>query len=128
MPTENTGPNNLTPWLKGQSGNPGGRPKVREELAARIREFGPDLVDRLLAIANGRAEPERAAPSAGEQTKAIQLLLAYGYGRPTDYVEVAGENGGPLRIEVDELLVLTTGELRKRLAALTADGAKTTKG
>src|SRR5262245_61595650 len=79
------------PWQfrPGVSGNPNGRPKGVAALAQRIRretkagrtlvEF---LVDRML---RGRTDQARIQAAA--------LLLAYGFGKPVQQLEVSGPGG-----------------------------------
>ncbi|MCC6747971.1 MAG: hypothetical protein IT371_09955 [Deltaproteobacteria bacterium] len=73
-------PNRFRP---GQSGNPRGRPRIAVELREPIREWTPELLERLRAIAlEGRNQ---------DATRAIQLLLAYGWGEPRQAPEVKEE-------------------------------------
>jgi hypothetical protein len=48
-PTQNSGRNsgNLRPWRKGQSGNPGGRPRYAPEHRARCRELAELALEKL---------------------------------------------------------------------------------
>lgn len=63
-------------WQKGQSGNPGGRPKVNRTLQELAREHMPDTVAKLVAL---RDDPE--APHS-VQLGAANALLDRGFGRP----------------------------------------------
>lgn len=65
-------------WSKGVSGNPGGRPKRGEAIAelARDQIHKHDLIAKLGEIAAGKNA------DVPDQIRAIQLLLAYGYGPP----------------------------------------------
>jgi hypothetical protein len=95
---------NLKPWRKGQSGNPAGRPRVGLAIAeqARTEIARRDLVGKLGAIAAGKSS---------QQVKAIELLLAYAYGRPK--AEVALEHSGATQGPTNAAAVL-----RERLDAL----------
>ena len=67
------------PWPKGQSGNPKGRPPIGAAIAEAARDEieRRSLVGKLGTIAAGRG---------GQAVKAIELLLAYAYGRPRNEV------------------------------------------
>ena len=75
----------------GQSGNPGGRPKLALEFRTRCREFmdeeGWNLLVRL-ATTEGR-----------EQIHALRFIAEQGYGRAVQSVESVGERS--LRIILD---------------------------
>jgi hypothetical protein len=81
-------------WAKGQSGNPRGRPRVGTAIAdlARRQVDKHKLVETLGYIAAG----QRASVDVDQQLRAIQLLLAYGYGPP----RAENEAPGGLKIEV----------------------------
>lgn len=78
-------------WKKGQSGNPGGKPKVAAEVKALAREYGAEAIDKLVALMRG-AEDEKT------QLNAAESLLDRGYGRPTQ--AISGDDGGPVRVDV----------------------------
>lgn len=80
------------PFQKGQSGNPGGRPKEAAEVKALAREHGAEAVAKLLQLMRSaeREETQRAA--------AIDLLDR-GYGRPTQAIEGEIRNAIVFRIE-----------------------------
>jgi hypothetical protein len=63
------------PFKKGESGNPGGRPKVTAELRALARVHAPDAIKELVRLAiKAKNETARVA--------AIRELLDRGYGKP----------------------------------------------
>ena len=69
-----------TRWQKGQSGNPGGRPKTPEYLKDRIRSLSDKAVDAL----------EQALASDDDRVKiqAAQILLDRGYGKSAQQADV----------------------------------------
>jgi len=74
-----------------------GRPKMRDTVTGHLREFmlGDDekagIVDALIVKA-----------MKGD-TRAIELCLHYGIGKPTDKVEVSGPDGGPITHATEDL-------------------------
>ena len=78
-------------FTKGQSGNPGGRPKGSAELRDLARHHAPEAIDRLVKIMRD-GEDRVAATAAG-------LLLDRGYGRPASILDGDGE-GAPLMVVI----------------------------
>jgi hypothetical protein len=107
----------------GQSGNPGGRPKLLKELKDKIQLRGDELVEKLFSIAVDPPKVRKTGrkvfidgPSARERVMAIEKLLAYAYGRPVLAVEVSGPGGGP--VQTRDIDKLTSAERAKRLVEL----------
>ena len=68
------------PFKKGESGNPGGRPKLIAELRELARAHAPDAIKELARLAiKARSEATRVA--------AIRELLDRGYGKAQQIVE-----------------------------------------
>ena len=105
-------PKQLTPFKKGQSGNPAGRPKVAREFAERMREAfnTPDpvhrrsLTDVVLKLAFDDGSPK--------QTWAIQFVAAYGIGLPKRSLDDEA-----VKALAAEMLENLLDEARKRKAA-----------
>ena len=75
-----------TRWRKGQSGNPGGRPKVIGDLQEQARQWAPEALDALREIAASRDAP----PSA--RVSAAVALLDRGYGKPAQSIDAKVSN------------------------------------
>lgn len=105
------------PFKKGQSGNPGGRPKRIPRYVAEVRKIEPALWARLISIAQ---EGEHK-----DALRALELLLAYSRGRPVQRAEVSGPDGGPIGVASDARAILADPEARAVLQriALAAHGA-----
>ncbi len=70
-------------FVKGKSGNPGGRPKVSDEFKAKARKIVDDLVLQ---------KWEQEIRSEGEHwVKCTELVTAYALGKPAQAVEVSGD-------------------------------------
>jgi hypothetical protein len=75
------------PIQKGQVLNPGGRPKLPEELKAAFRAAAPEALEVLEKVMRST----KAAPAA--RIKAAEVILNRGYGTPTQSVELTNPDG-----------------------------------
>lgn len=87
------------PFVKGQSGNPGGRPKALKDVEEIARSHTPAAMQTLAAICVDPEQPGAARVSAAN------ALLDRGWGKPSQPVEHSGEvrnrviSGEPLTTE-----------------------------
>ena len=87
-------------FRKGQSGNPGGRPKVLGEVQELARQYAPKAIVELARLAlKAKNETARIA--------AIRELLDRGYGRPRQVMEVSVPADNPLQLLLDEIDALS---------------------
>ncbi len=100
-------------WVKGVSGNPGGRPKKNFTLATECQKFTPEIVANMVAIMRGEAirRSTRKKGSRGMQVvtedrpefsdriRAMEWLADRGWGKAPSVI--AGPGGvGPAEIIV----------------------------
>ena len=77
------------PWQKGQSGNPGGRPKIAAEVKAEAQKYTAEAVETLVRWM--RSDDPQAS------IRAATALLDRGCGRPEQAVALTGtEQNRPL--------------------------------
>jgi hypothetical protein len=82
-------------WEKGgPSPNPGGRPKEVAEVKELARVHTAAAIETLVRLLNG-PDPKASVAAARE-------LLDRGYGRPSQALEVTGEDGKPLFARLPE--------------------------
>ena len=70
-----------TPFRKGQSGNPSGRPKLPRDLVAAAKAHSVEMLDVLITLARDANTP----PSA--RITAATAVLDRGHGKPTVSIE-----------------------------------------
>lgn len=95
------------PFAKGKSGNPGGRPKLPEELKQAFRALAPEALKTLESVMRS----SKARP--GDRIRAAETILNRGYGTPVQAVEVTGRDGGPIESMTHEQALARLAELRK---------------
>jgi len=89
----------------GQSGNPGGRPKVLAEVQEVARQHMPAAMSELARLAlKAKNETTRVA--------AIRELLDRAYGKPRQGLEIAPSTINPIQQLLDEIDECSRGEVR----------------
>jgi Family of unknown function (DUF5681) len=93
------------PWKKGQSGNPGGRPKGFKEIQELAQKYAPTAIRGLAKIAkDGESESARVS--------AWNALLDRAWGKPVQAHQHTGADGGPIEhrnlteLSDDEIAIL----------------------
>lgn len=76
------------PFKKGQSGNPGGRPRENYEVRNLARSHTEEAIERLAFWM--RSDNAKASPAA------CNALLNRAWGTPVQMTELTGRDGGPL--------------------------------
>lgn len=93
-------------FVKGKSGNAGGRPKIAEEFKIKARKIVDDLVLQ---------KWEKEIRNEGENwVKCTELVTAYALGKPSQSVEVSGEMTNTHEVG-DSVAALVAGIRAKRL-------------
>ena len=83
-------------FRKGQSGNPGGRPKVLGEVQELARQYAPKAIVELARLAlKAKSETARIA--------AIRELLDRAYGRPRQAMEISVPAGDVIQQLLDDI-------------------------
>ncbi len=84
------------PFQPGQSGNPGGRPRVIAELRELARAHAPEAIAELARLAkDAKSETARIA--------AIKELLDRAYGKPTQFVAAENDEQALNDLNLEEL-------------------------
>lgn len=100
------------PWLPGQSGNPGGRPKKNREVQELAQNCGPEAIARLKQIMRQQKDIKAALQAA-------LALIERGYGKAPSLVEMTGKDGGPIQTET-----LTDTEAARLIAFTMSKGVE----
>lgn len=100
---------------KGRSGNPGGRPKIPEEVKDAARAHTMDAIRTLAEVCRGK----KMSPAA--RVSAATALLDRGWGKPVQTSEISGPGGGPVGVASVPLEALTD-EQRHVIASIKVMG------
>jgi hypothetical protein len=84
-------------WLRGVSGNPGGRPRGLAALVRERTEDGAELVEFMLAVLRGKKRVNGNAPALSLRMEAAAWLADRGFGKVPQALEHTGQDGAPLR-------------------------------
>jgi hypothetical protein len=104
-----------TAFKKGQSGNPGGRPKLPEEFKALAKRASIDALRRVAEIVKD------AEAKHSDVIRAAEFLADRAWGKATQDVNVGGQLDNPVRTKIDtsgmssEEKILFAGLLAKGL-------------
>lgn len=101
------GKDNLKPFAKGKSGNPGGRPKLDVHVRELARSHTQEALETLVSVMRDSKSP----PSA--RVAASSTIIDRGWGR------------APQTVDVNFLNQLSDGDLDKRIAQIIAGGLAT---
>ena len=82
----------MAKFIKGQSGNPTGRPKQDNELKKLAKAKTHDAFNTLVKL--------MADEEASTRLGAAKIILEYGWGRPTQAVELSDGEGGPAILQI----------------------------
>jgi hypothetical protein len=84
-------------FRKGESGNPGGRPKGLARITRELLgDDGEAAVRFLAAVMDGGPLPDGAVPSVSERITAAKLLIERGWGKAPEFAPV--EDRDPLEL------------------------------
>jgi len=106
----------MAKWAKGESGNPGGRPKGLGDIREIARAHTATAIDTLVSV----LEDAKANPSA--RVSAANALLDRGWGRPAQTLRATidseeGKIDAALGVEASRLVELIRGSENTRESA-----------
>lgn len=102
----------------GQSGNPGGRPKLPEDVKhvrELAREYTTEAVEALVSVIRGESSP-------GAKVSAAQALLDRGWGKAEATLNVNSRKMDPNELSDDELAAIAAGGRAASAEAPSSEG------
>lgn len=81
-------------FVKGKSGNPGGRPKVPEPFKELVQSKSVPALERIIEIM------ENPASKPGDVFMCAKLILEYAYGKPKESMSLTHNTDGDFVIEI----------------------------
>ena len=87
----NGGTKNLRPFQKGQSGNPGGRKKIPDDIKEMLNAATPDAYKLLCETINNEKEKTEL------RVRCAEIVLDRVYGKPKQSVDVVADVGEETR-------------------------------
>ncbi len=91
-------------FAKGQSGNPGGRPKEEREVLALARQKSQQAIEKLAEWVESD-NPRASIPAA-------IAILDRAFGKPVQAIEASGPDGGPIETVSIDPTKLNADQLR----------------
>ena len=93
-------------WKKGESGNPNGRPKIFAEIKEFARHFMttegfPGLLELL-----------HNTPHDAVKARIYETLMAYGFGKPSQKLELSGEVKSNIGIDISKIPINDLKQIR----------------
>lgn len=86
------------PFVKGQSGNPGGGKGQKKSQRKRLIR---DLMQKHVPTAVKEIAAQLKSDEPRDRQWASEMVINYAHGKPSQAVEISGEDGGPLNIMIN---------------------------
>jgi len=93
-------------WVKGESGNPGGRKALPGDIVKLCQQYGPMAIRRLIDHAASADRPV--------SIRACEVILNRAYGTAPQSLKIMGDDANPLVLEIRA----SAEQLHKRMLGL----------